>query len=130
MRTHHGGCHCGKVAFDFDAEERIVVDSCNCSICAMTGYIHLIVPAVRFRLLRGGDDLSTYSFNSGVAKHYFCSTCGIKSFYVPRSNPDGFSINLRCVNQSTFDEVITRDFDGVNWEANAAALAHLSDPGT
>jgi hypothetical protein len=103
--THKGGCHCGAVAFVVDAPAEVTVQDCNCSLCRMTGYLHLIVPASRFRLLRGQDALTTYTFNSGTAKHLFCRHCGIKSFYVPRSNPDGFSVNLRCVDQATFTEV-------------------------
>ena len=92
----------------------------------MTGYLHLIVPASRFRLLRGVDALTTYTFNTGTAKHLFCRHCGIKSFYVPRSNPDGFSVNLRCVDQSMFTKVSVEPFDGQNWEASGAGLRHLS----
>ena len=92
----------------------------------MTGYQHLIVPAARFRLLRGIDALCEYTFNTGVARHRFCRHCGIKSFYVPRSNPDGVSVNLRCVDRSGFEQVDIEPFDGRNWEQAGAALAHLS----
>ena len=92
----------------------------------MTGFEHLIVAGDDFTLLSDPAALSTYLFNTGTAKHLFCSTCGIKSFYVPRSNPDGFSINLRCVDRSTVDGVQYEDFDGQNWEQNGAALAQLS----
>ena len=92
--THRGGCHCGAVALRGGRTgARLTVQHCNCSICSMTGYLHLIVPAARFRLLRGADMLETYTFNTGTARHLFCRRCGIKSFYVPRSNPDGFSVN-------------------------------------
>lgn len=92
----------------------------------MTGFVHLIVPKSRFRLLKGEDALTAYAFNTGVAKHVFCKNCGVKSFYVPRSNPDGFSLNLNCMDKTQFASIETRQFDGQNWEANAAALAHLS----
>jgi len=92
----------------------------------MTGFLHVIVPATRFRLLRGESQLTEYTFNTGAAKHLFCRVCGVKSFYVPRSNPDGFSLNLRCMDQSQFRSVEIRLFDGRNWEQNAASLAHLS----
>ncbi|MCU0234759.1 MAG: GFA family protein [Thermoanaerobaculales bacterium] len=92
----------------------------------MTAYLHLIVPASRFRLVRGEGALATYTFNTGVAKHLFCRTCGIKSFYVPRSNPDGFSVNVRCLDPATIASVRVRAFDGRNWEAHAHELAHLS----
>ena len=124
--THRGGCHCGAVAFEVQAPARLTVQECNCSICAMTGFLHLIVPASRFRLLRGADDLTTYTFNTGAAKHLFCRHCGIKSFYVPRSNPDGYSVNLRCLDRSSVEAVDVEPFDGQNWEQSADRLRHLS----
>jgi hypothetical protein len=124
--THRGGCHCGAVAFEVDAPARLVVQDCNCSICSMTGFRHLIVPASRFRLLRGDDALADYRFNTGTARHLFCRRCGIKSFYVPRSNPDGFSVNVRCLDLRTIDEIVSEPFDGQQWEQSAAALRHLS----
>jgi hypothetical protein len=126
MPTHFGGCHCGKVRFSVEAPVRVTVSECNCSICAMTGFLHLIVPAARFRLLTGADVLTTYTFGTGVAKHLFCRHCGIKSFYVPRSNPDGYSVNLRCLDKGTIEHVDIEPFDGQNWEQGAARLAHLS----
>ncbi len=124
--THRGGCHCGAVAFEVDAPARLDVQQCNCSVCSMTGFLHLIVPASRFRLLRGTETLETYTFNTGTARHLFCRRCGIKSFYVPRSNPDGFSVNLRCLDHATIERVDVTEFDGRNWEQSAASLAHLS----
>jgi hypothetical protein len=121
-----GGCHCGAVRWEAETDDDVVVDACNCSICSMTGFLHLIVPASRFRLLSAPEALSTYTFNTGVAKHHFCKVCGVKSFYVPRSNPDGYSLNLNCMDRNAFKSVEVRAFDGRNWEANAAALAHLS----
>lgn len=92
----------------------------------MSGYWHLIVPAARFRLLSDRDELIEYTFNTGVARHLFCRTCGIKSFYVPRSNPDGIDVNARCLDPGTVEAVTIEPFDGQNWEQHAAALAHLS----
>ena len=125
---HRGGCHCGAVRYQFQAPARVRVQRCNCSMCSMTGYEHLIVPAADFRLMSGEDRLTTYRFNTGVAQHRFCSVCGIKSFYVPRSNPDGFSISLRCVDAGTIEHVDYEDFDGRNWEQAGHTLAHLSAP--
>lgn len=123
---HRGGCHCGAVRFEVDAPARLHVHECNCSICAMCGFQHLIVPASRFRLQGGGDFLTEYSFNTGVARHLFCRQCGIKSFYVPRSNPDGYSVNVRCLDRTTIESIEVEPFDGRNWEAGADALRHLS----
>jgi hypothetical protein len=128
MITHHGGCHCGAVRFAVEAPARLAVTECNCSICRMSGFLHLIVPASRFRLLAGAEALSTYTFGTGVAKHHFCRHCGIKSFYVPRSNPDGFSVNARCLDEGTVERLEIEPFDGRNWERNAGTLAHLSQP--
>lgn len=127
--THRGGCHCGRVRFEVDAPAVLEVHLCNCSICSMTAYLHLIVPASRFRLLQGEEDLATYTFNTGVAKHHFCTHCGIKSFYIPRSNPDGVSVNARCLEPETVAEIRVTDFDGINWEERAAKLRHLSQEG-
>jgi hypothetical protein len=125
--THRGGCHCGAVKFEVDAPARLVAQDCNCSICCMTGYWHLIVPASRFRLLCGEDALQVYTFNTKTARHLFCRTCGIKSFYVPRSNPDGFSVNARCLDTATIDGIEIEPFDGRHWERSAGALRHLSE---
>jgi hypothetical protein len=109
--THRGGCHCGAVRFEVEAAARVTVSDCSCSICRMSGYLHLIVPARRFRLLRGGESLTQYQFNTGTARHLFCRHCGVKSFYVPRSNPDGYSVNLRCIEPQTIVEVTVETFD-------------------
>jgi len=125
--THRGGCHCGAVQFEVMAETIIEAHECNCSICQKSGYLHLIVPADRFRLLSGEAELSVYTFNTGIARHYFCRHCGIKSFYVPRSNPQGFSVNVRCLEGDTIERIRILQFDGRNWEQNAQVLAHLSE---
>jgi len=116
LLTHQGGCHCGAVTIEVDAPAELTVRDCNCSICAKSGYLHLIVPAERFRLLSGRESLTSYRFNSGVADHLFCKICGIKSFYVPRSHPDGYSVNLRCLDPSQIADVEIVPFDGANWE--------------
>ena len=124
--THKGGCHCGAVAFEVDAPAVLRVQECNCSICEMTGFLHLIAPASRFRLTRGADALTTYTFGTHTAKHLFCATCGIKSYYVPRSNPDGVSVNARCIAPGTVEALEIEPFDGRNWEQEADRLRHLS----
>jgi len=126
--VYEGGCHCRAVRFEVEAPEDVVVQDCNCSLCAMTGFLHLIVPKSRFRLVKGEGNITTYTFNTGVAKHMFCRTCGIKSFYVPRSNPDGIDVNVRCLDAPPARMKI-EPFDGRNWEQNGASLAHLSKEG-
>jgi len=120
-----GSCHCGAIAFEVEAPEALVVQDCNCSICAKAGFLHLIVPKAKFRLLSGADFLTTYTFNTGVAQHTFCKVCGIKPFYTPRSNPDGIDVNVRCLDTPP-GSLIIEPFDGRNWEQHAGALAHLS----
>ena len=115
--THTGGCHCGAVRFEVLAPKTLQVSECNCSICSRTGYLHLIVPADRFTLLSGRDVLSTYTFNTGTAKHHFCPVCGVKSFYVPRSHPDGYSVNARCLDPSKIASMNILPFDGRHWES-------------
>ncbi|MDJ0794001.1 MAG: GFA family protein [Woeseiaceae bacterium] len=127
MTTHKGGCHCGRVRFEVDAPAVIAATECNCSICQMSGFLHLIVSSRDFRLLAGEDDLETYTFNTGVAKHRFCRHCGIKSFYIPRSHPDGVSVNIKCLEPSTIERVDVTTFDGRHWEENVAKLSRISD---
>ena len=125
--TLHGGCHCGRVRFEVDAASGFEVLDCNCSICRMTGFLHLIVPASRFRLLSGADELVEYTFNTEAAKHRFCRHCGIKSFYVPRSHPHGFSVNARCLDGVDVAALKVVAFDDRDRDAATAAVAHLTD---
>lgn len=124
--THRGGCHCRRVRFEADAPARLQALDCNCSICRMTGFLHLIVPAANFRLLSGHDVLAEYRFGTGTARHLFCSHCGIKAFYVPRSHPDGWSVNARCLDPGTVAALEIVPFDDNDREAATAAIAHLS----
>jgi hypothetical protein len=123
---HTGSCHCSAVRLEVEAPPDIEAYECNCSLCRRTGFLHLIVPASGFRLISGTDMLTTYTFNTRTAKHLFCRICGVKAFYVPRSNPDGFSVNVRCLDQATVRSLKILPFDGENWEASSAALETLS----
>lgn len=122
---HKGSCHCRAITFEVEAPEVIEADYCNCSICTKSGYLHLIVPLSKFKLLGGKEMLSTYTFNTGIAKHTFCKNCGVKPFYTPRSNPDGIDINVHCLDTEGLSVNIT-DFDGQNWEKNAHKVVHKS----
>ncbi len=115
MKTMQGGCHCGRVRFTVTAELSRVT-YCNCSICSKKGFLHLIVPPEQFELLSGEDDLATYRFNTGVAKHTFCKTCGIHPFYVPRSDPDKIDVNVRCLDDVDLSAFTIGTFDGKHWE--------------
>ncbi len=127
MTIHRGGCHCGRIRFEVEAPEDLEVNECNCSICRMSGHLHLIVRKEAFRLVSGQDDIAKYQFNTGVAEHYFCANCGVKSFYIPRSNPDGYSINARCLDPGTVKSLTVDTFDGQNWEEHAHTLRHLTE---
>ncbi|MBL4802440.1 MAG: GFA family protein [Emcibacter sp.] len=115
---HKGSCHCGAVKFTVNAPADINVTRCNCSLCTMAGFLHLIVKKEDFTLLQGQDNLTLYQFNTHTAQHFFCKICGIKSFYIPCSHPDGYSVNVNCLDHSTIKHMITKDFDGQNWEDN------------
>ena len=127
MTIHRGGCHCGKVRFEFEAPESIEVLECNCSICQKLGYLHLMIPKSEFRLLSGEDSLTSYQFNTGTARHLFCKDCGVKSFYVPRSHPNDYSVNARCLDDGSVDMLTVTPFDGQNWEEAAEELSPLTE---
>lgn len=122
MQKCSGGCHCGRVRIEIEVPDSIVVHRCNCSICQKSGYLHLIVSSDRFKLLCGEDDLVDYRFHTGVARHLFCRTCGIKSYYVPRSHPESFSVNLNCIELPDEVDVTIEDFDGRDWSGNRSKL--------
>lgn len=117
-----GGCHCGAVRFEISVEPKASLLDCNCSICAKSGLQHLIVPHADFTLQQGRTSLTSYKFGSGTAEHLFCKTCGIKSFYKPRSHPEAWSVNFRCLDPGHGIEAQLVPFDGQNWEQAKAAL--------
>lgn len=122
---YKGSCHCQAVQFEIEAPAIIETDDCNCSICKKAGFLHLILPLSNFKLVSGEESLTTYTFNTGIAKHTFCKVCGIKPFYTPRSNPDGIDINVNCLDTQP-EQIIITPFDGQNWEQHANELAHKS----
>ena len=116
-----GGCHCGAVRFEAEVPEPPVPAlDCNCSVCRMTGYVHINVSHEDFELVTGRDALTEYCFGTGAAKHLFCRYCGVKSFYQPRSHPDCWSVNANCLDEPV--ELAIERFDGRNWEAAKASL--------
>ncbi|MEE9267555.1 MAG: GFA family protein [Gammaproteobacteria bacterium] len=127
MVKHSGGCHCGRVRFELTAHEDILVSECNCSICSKSGYLGLPVPRSRFTLLQGEDCLTTYTFNTRVAQHFFCRHCGVKSFYIPRSHPHGYNVNVRCLDPGTVKKTTVRPFDGRNWEQHSADFIPMDE---
>ena len=117
-----GGCHCKKVRFEAEVPKRVELLDCNCSICAATGFRHLIVPHEELRLLSGEDALVSYRFGTGAANHLFCGICGIKSFYQPRSHPAAWSVNFNALDDVSMLQVEVRPFDGRNWDEALASL--------
>ena len=116
-----GGCHCGAVRFTAKLPNAPVPAlDCNCSVCSMTGFLHVMVPHEDFELHTGRDALASYKFGTGAADHLFCSRCGVKSFYQPRSHPDSWSLNANCFDVPV--ELSVEKFDGRHWEQ---AKAHL-----
>lgn len=123
-----GGCHCGEVRFVAEiGEEPVEVLECNCSICAMTGFVHLIVAHGDFVLLSGREALTSYRFGTRTADHLFCRHCGVKSFYQPRSHPGAWSVNANCLDRHLASEATS--FDGRNWERSKAALDEAAKAG-
>ncbi|WP_013322914.1 GFA family protein [Gloeothece verrucosa] len=118
---YEGGCHCGAVRFRVRVNKPEAIN-CNCSICRKKGFIHLIVPPEQFTLLKGGNELTTYTFNTGTAKHTFCRICGIHPFYHPRSHPGWFDVNVRTLDEDVLERFDIKDFDGANWEKNIDEL--------
>jgi len=117
MNTYHGSCHCGQVKFSVTTDIKKVV-LCNCSICSKKGVLHHRVSPKQFSLLEGEEFLSLYQFDTKEAKHFFCKNCGIHPFSNPRSAPDMYSINVRCLDDFDLDteKYVVVKFDGRNWE--------------
>jgi hypothetical protein len=125
MSRHEGGCHCGAVRFAAKLpDEPVPTLDCNCSICRATGFLHVVVPHEEFTLLSGDDRITSYRFGTGAAEHLFCSVCGVKSFYQPRSHPGAWSVNANCLDE--MPELAIEHFDGRNWEQAAANLDRSS----
>lgn len=116
-----GGCHCGDVRFRVATAVLEALD-CNCTICTKKGFLHLIVPREDFTLLRGEDALTTYTFNTHVAKHTFCRRCGMHPFYTPRSHPQMVDVNVRCLDGEWPRRFVIKPFDGQNWEESVDAI--------
>lgn len=115
--THRGRCHCGSIQFEVEASSNVVAFDCNCSNCAMRRNTHFVVPKAKLRMLSGKQSMTCYRFGSGVAKHWFCSVCGISPYYEPRSNPDGYAVTVHCIQRGSISSIQVKQFDGVNWEA-------------
>ena len=110
-QSYQGSCHCGSVRFstELDLDEAIV---CDCSICTRKGSIVVKVEEPDFELMTPLDDLSVYTFNKHIARHYFCPTCGIHTFNRPRTAPDLWAVNIRCLADVDIASVEPRPVSG------------------
>ena len=117
-----GGCHCGAVRFTAQVDPKQTLLDCNCSLCSMTGHLHLMAKHTAFVLHTERSNLNSYRFNTGQAEHLFCTNCGIKSFYQPRSHPDSWSINAHCIKGFKAKDWKIEKFDGQNWEQAKSQL--------
>ncbi|WP_300541688.1 GFA family protein [Maricaulis sp.] len=111
-----GGCHCGAVRFEVNVTDAVVVISCNCSLCAKTGFIHLVVDEADFRVTQGEDNIGEYSFHTHTARHRSCRTCHVTTHHTMRSRPDGISVNLRCLDGDANLQLRFQEFDGASWD--------------
>ncbi|MDA9399888.1 hypothetical protein ACM42_01910 [Bradyrhizobium sp. CCBAU 25338] len=119
---HRGRCHCGSIKFHVSAPRELSAVRCNCSICQMSGFVHLLVTGDKLRIECGEEFLTTYQFNKNIARHTFCRLCGVKPFYRPRSSPSGFSVNVRCLDRRTIERIRITEFDGEHWEQAFASM--------
>ena len=96
--SHKGGCHCGKIAYEFEGKIGTVLD-CNCSLCQKRGGLLHFIPVSQFTLKTSRDNLGTYQFNKQVIEHHFCPSCGVSPFSEGTS-PKGekmVAVNVHCV---------------------------------
>ncbi|MEO6153971.1 MAG: GFA family protein [Croceibacterium sp.] len=107
--------------FTVDLPEPLRGARCDCSICAMKGAVTVGVPLAALTVVEGEDKLTLYRFNTGVAKHYFCSVCGSYTFHQRRSDPDTYGINVACLGLNPY-----HDFPDV---AVSNGIRHVRDTG-
>lgn len=115
-KKHTGSCHCGKVKYEATLDLGGQMITCNCSICMRTGAVLTFVPRSAFTLLQGKDALTDYQFNTKSIHHYFCSTCGIRSFGEGKM-PDGTemaAINVRCLEGIELGKLKVQEWDGAS----------------
>ncbi|MFC3282652.1 GFA family protein [Litchfieldella rifensis] len=106
-----GSCHCGDLRIEVEGEIGEVID-CDCSICRMTGYLHWIVDKEQVKFHAQSDSLATYIWGSGEARHYFCRTCGVAPLRRPRLAPEGYSVNVRCLEGVQIEGLDIKPYNG------------------
>jgi hypothetical protein len=113
---HRATCHCGAVELELFLPDGVVSPRrCDCSICRRKGAIVASVPLAGLRVVKGADALKLYQFNTEVARHYFCSNCGIYTHHQRRANPQEYGYNVGCLEGvNPFDLGPVETNDGVN----------------
>jgi hypothetical protein len=113
MRHYHGGCQCGAVKYEVDADlDRTI--TCNCSRCQKLGSVLTFTPADNFTLLSGEQYLTEYLFNKHAIRRLFCKVCGIESF-ARGAMPDGspmVAVNANCLDGVEPRELKSHRYDG------------------
>jgi len=128
MPTYSGSCHCGAIRFEIDTKIEDVY-TCDCSLCSRKSAPMTTVHESHFKLLAGANKLSLYQWNARIAKHYFCSVCGIYPFHRKRSMPDHYGVNVRCLENFDAAEIPVRAAEGKGMSVvDAAARDVWSGP--
>ena len=122
LQQHDGACHCGAVTFTVTLPTELRGARCDCSICAMKGAVTVGAPLDGLEITAGEDLLTLYQFNTGTAKHWFCSRCGSYTFHQRRSDPNTYGVNVACLGLNPY-----HDFPDV---AVFDGLHHVRDTGT
>jgi hypothetical protein len=123
-----GGCHCGAVRYEVEIDLVSGVGKCNCSICRKTNYTGARAKAGTFKLLAGQESLSDYQFNSNSVHHYFCKTCGVRSFghgNIPQIGGEFHTVNVNCLDDVDTSKLRVRYANGRDnqWWSEAPAYA-------
>ena len=121
MPVQRGSCHCGAIRFEVEGPLE-GLESCTCSLCRRTGFVHWYVAPERFRLRSGDDALATYRFGTFTATSHFCRVCGVAPFRRPRSDPDKLAVNARCLDDVDLASLAVAEFDGRNWDEAYARM--------
>lgn len=110
MTTYRGSCHCGAVRYE--VEGPLEPYTCDCSLCSRRGAVMSNVHESKLKILAGEDKLTLYQWNARIARHYFCSVCGIYPFHRKRSMPDHYGVNLACLDDFDASQLPVRRADG------------------
>ena len=98
MTKYLGSCHCGGVRFEVETEYPLgPYFRCNCSLCSRKSAIMGAAPRESLKLTSGQELLSTYTWNTHEARHYFCRVCGIYTHHAMRGETTTVGLNMACI---------------------------------